>query len=213
MRDFKMIRGSEDSNRAGGNINNMLLFNSIIQAHDLEEIPLKGRNYTWSNMQNIPLLEKLDWVFTSHSWKNTFPNTLASPLARLGSDHTPIIIQVESTIPKSQIFRFDDYWFEFEEFKETVEKYWQHTGVYKNPAQDITARFKSLRYGLKKWNKSLSKLSVIIENCNYILAMLDGIEEQRPLSIPEKNFKAALKNHLYRMLEAKRLYWRERANI
>ena len=62
----------------------MLLFNSIIQAHDLEEIPLKGRAYTWSNMQNIPLLEKLDWVFTSNGWTTTFPNTLAMPMARLG---------------------------------------------------------------------------------------------------------------------------------
>jgi hypothetical protein len=60
MGDFNLIRSTEDRNRPGGNINNMLLFNSLIQQHDLEEIPLKGRCYTWSNMQNNPLLKKLD---------------------------------------------------------------------------------------------------------------------------------------------------------
>jgi hypothetical protein len=37
----------------------MMAFNIVIQAHDLEEIPLKGRSYTWSNMQDAPLLEKI----------------------------------------------------------------------------------------------------------------------------------------------------------
>uniref|UniRef100_A0A453J5A8 Uncharacterized protein n=1 Tax=Aegilops tauschii subsp. strangulata TaxID=200361 RepID=A0A453J5A8_AEGTS len=40
-------------------------FNNIIINLDLVEIPLKGRSFTWSNKQDQPLLEKLDWVFTS----------------------------------------------------------------------------------------------------------------------------------------------------
>jgi hypothetical protein len=55
--DFNLIRALEDRNRPRGDTNNMMSFNSIIQAHDLEEIPLKGRNFTWSNMQDTPLLE------------------------------------------------------------------------------------------------------------------------------------------------------------
>jgi hypothetical protein len=46
-----------------------------------------------------------------------------------------------------------------------------------------------------------------------VLALLDGLEEQRPLSIIEKNFRIALKTHQQNLLEAKRLYWRKRANI
>jgi hypothetical protein len=62
---FNLIRSPENRNRGGGDNNNMLLFNSIIQHLDLEEIPLKGRAFSWSNMQLDPLLEKLDWIFTS----------------------------------------------------------------------------------------------------------------------------------------------------
>jgi hypothetical protein len=44
---------------------------------------------------------------------------------------------------------------EFDGFHDTVMKYWQHTGIYKNAAQDLTARFKSIRQGLKKWSRNL----------------------------------------------------------
>jgi hypothetical protein len=57
---FNLIREPVNRSKPGGHSNNMLYFNTVIQAHDLEEIPLKGRAYTWSNMQEIPLLERLD---------------------------------------------------------------------------------------------------------------------------------------------------------
>jgi hypothetical protein len=102
---------------------------------------------------------------------------------------------------------------EFDGFNDTVMKYWQHTGIYKNAAQDLTARFKSVRQGLKKWSRNLSKLNSVIDSCEYILAMIDGLEDQRVLSTQEKNFRKALKAHLLKLLEAKRLYWRSRAKI
>jgi hypothetical protein len=149
MGDFNLIRSQANRNRPSGNVNNMMLFNSPIQLHDLEEIPLKGRAFTWSNMQDTPLLEKLDWIFTSSAWTSQYPNTSASPMARLGSDHIPIIIQISTKIPKSNIFRFEKYWLQFDGFKEIVEENWVNRGVYRNCAQDLVARFKSLRHGVK----------------------------------------------------------------
>jgi len=48
----------------------------------ITEILLKGRKYTWSNMQNPPLLEKLDWVFTNNSWTLTYPETAGKALVK-----------------------------------------------------------------------------------------------------------------------------------
>lgn len=73
MGDFNFIRQPPDRNRPGGDVNNMLLFNEAISHLGLIELPLKGRKYTWSNMQQDPLLEKLDWFFTSSSWTSSFP--------------------------------------------------------------------------------------------------------------------------------------------
>jgi hypothetical protein len=80
-------------------------------------------------MQDPPLLKKLDWVFTSVCWTTLFPNTVALPLAKLSSDHTPIKIQIGTSIPRAHIFRFEEYWLDFDGFKEVVEKNWQHTGI------------------------------------------------------------------------------------
>jgi endonuclease/exonuclease/phosphatase family metal-dependent hydrolase len=85
--DFNLIRELDNRSRPRGDNNNMIYFNTVIQAHDLEEIPFEGRSYTWSNMQDVPLLERLDWVFTSAEWTSEFPNTLSYPLSRMGSDH------------------------------------------------------------------------------------------------------------------------------
>lgn len=76
--DFNLIRKPEDRNKPGGDIQEMFLFNSVISSLDLTEIPLHGRKFTWSNKQTSPLLEKLDWVFTSNSWVSPFLTLLSS---------------------------------------------------------------------------------------------------------------------------------------
>jgi hypothetical protein len=94
---FNMITSNIDRNRPDGNHNNMLLFNLVIHQHDLEEVPLKAKSYAWSNMQEKPMLEKLDWIFTSHDWTIHYPNTLSIPLEILGFNHISIMIQIQIT--------------------------------------------------------------------------------------------------------------------
>jgi hypothetical protein len=53
--DFSLIRSPEDRNKPGGNLNEML-FNEAVSNLGLIDIPLKGRKFTWSNMQDAPLL-------------------------------------------------------------------------------------------------------------------------------------------------------------
>jgi hypothetical protein len=113
-------------------------------------------------MQDTPLLEKLDWIFTSSAWTTTYPNTIATPLARLGSDHIPILIQIVTRIPKSDIFRFEEYWLQFEGFKEVVEEHWINKGVYKNCAQDLVASFKLSGMVLKNGASSYQNLPLLL---------------------------------------------------
>lgn len=65
--DFNLYRKPKDRNRPRGNISGMFLFNSTISALGIVEIPLHGRKFTWTNKQQPPLLERLDWFFTSHN--------------------------------------------------------------------------------------------------------------------------------------------------
>uniref|UniRef100_A0A452YK64 Uncharacterized protein n=1 Tax=Aegilops tauschii subsp. strangulata TaxID=200361 RepID=A0A452YK64_AEGTS len=60
-------------------MNDIFIFNEIIAHLGLLELPLKGRSYTWSNMQDNPLLERLDWFFTSADWITSNPMTEVLP--------------------------------------------------------------------------------------------------------------------------------------
>jgi exonuclease III len=122
--DFNFYRSLNDRNRSGGNINDIFIFNEVISNVGLQEIPLKGRKYTWSNMQDEPLLEQIDWCFTSTNWISHYPNTLLLPLSKPTSDHIPCMVQIDTTIPKADVFRFENFWVQQPDFFDLVQSSW-----------------------------------------------------------------------------------------
>jgi exonuclease III len=164
--DFNLIRSPQDRNRDGGNVNEMLLFNEVISNLGLVDIPLKGRKYTWSNMRDSPLLQRLDWFFTSVAWSTTFPNTMALPLAMTTSDHIPCVISIKTSIPKSVIFRFENRWLQHPDSLATVEHTWSQSIYYADAVKRITAKFKILRKEMKKWSNSISSINHDIKDLN-----------------------------------------------
>ena len=52
--DFNLYRYPKNRNRDGADINDMFLFNSTISHMGISDIPLQGKKYAWSNMQNPP---------------------------------------------------------------------------------------------------------------------------------------------------------------
>jgi hypothetical protein len=107
--DFNLIRSPASRNKEGGNQQDMLLFNDLIQHLDLAEIEFRGKDFTWSNMQQDPLLEKMDWVFTSSSWATSYPDTGVKVLSRPVSDHSPFLVSIGTRVPKDKLFRFENY--------------------------------------------------------------------------------------------------------
>ena len=160
-------------------------------------------------MQSEPLLEQLDWLFTSSSWTLKFPNTLVHPLARPTSDHVPYVISIGTSIPKANVFRFENYWINMPGFLEIVKNIWDiHCPG--DSAKSLSAKLKLLRKGLKKWSTSLSVIKKLISNCNKVILMLDDIEEQRTLHITEWNFRIIVKDKLRSLLNCQQEYWKKR---
>jgi exonuclease III len=211
--DFNFIRSSDNRNKPGGDVNDMFLFNEVIGQLGLLELPLKGRKYTWSNMQNQPLLEQLDWFFTSAEWISTYPNTVVLPLANTASDHIPCVVNIDTVIPKANIFRFENFWTEQPGFMDCVKEVWNSRSNKAYSSAVLVDKFKSLRYALKKWHTSLSKLKINIQNCNKVILLLDTLEEQRPLFLTELNFRQIVKLHLENLLLVECNYWRKRCTI
>lgn len=153
MGDFNFYRSLENRNRPGGNLTDTLIFNDAIDHLGLIELPLKGRSYTWSNMQANPLLEQLDWFFTSPNWTLNFPMTEVLPLAKINSNHIPCKIAINTKIPRANIFRFESFWVEHEGFFETVQSSWASTSN-TNPERNISGKFKRLRADLKSMEQN-----------------------------------------------------------
>jgi exonuclease III len=174
MGDFNFIRSQDNRNRPGGDLNDIFLFNEIISHLGLIELPLKGRSFTWSNMQNEPLLEQLDWFFTSVNWTDSYPNTMVHPLAKTTSDHVPCNVSIQTSIPKVHLFRFENFWPEQPGFLECVTTAWQQEYRATNAATLLVKKLKGLRSSLKKWKMSLSKLKDLIARCNMVILFFDS---------------------------------------
>jgi hypothetical protein len=117
-------RYTENRNKAGGNFQDSLIFNNIISHLGLIELPIKGRSYTWSNMQDVPHLEQIDWFFTSVAWTGVFPFSVVLPLTKITSDHLPCRVQIGTSIPKTNIFRFENFWLNHPECLEQIKTVW-----------------------------------------------------------------------------------------
>jgi hypothetical protein len=126
-------------------------------------------------------LEQLEWCFTTLSWTTSYPCTLMLPLETTLSDHTPCSVQIGTTIPKAQVFRFENYLFRQPGFIEIIQETWDSQVKTTNGATRIATKFKALRRVLKRWSKNISKLTNLIKERNEIILILDKLEEQRYL--------------------------------
>ena len=140
--DFNLIRSSDNRNKPRGDITEMNQFNEVISDLGLVEIPFSGRNFTWSNTQADPLLVKLDWVFTSSNWTLTFPATFVLPLPRPISDHTPYVLHIGTSIPKANLFRFENFWVDHPGFVDTVNLHCNSSPYFANAAKHLSMKFK-----------------------------------------------------------------------
>jgi exonuclease III len=121
MGDFNFISQPSDRNKPHGDVNDMLIFNEAIGNLGLIELPMKGRKFTWSNKQQDPLLEILDWFFTSASCTSSFPSAFVHSMINPTSDHVPCVVTIGSKIPIANISRFENYWLQHNRFKEIVQ--------------------------------------------------------------------------------------------
>ena len=123
----------------------MFIFNEIIGHLGLLELPLKGRRYTWSNMQDSPLLEQLDWFFTNSNWITCYPSSQVLPLAKTASDYVPCVVDINTTSPRANIFIFENYWVEMNGFVDCVRNSWEVPSNKSHAVAIIVEKFKRLR--------------------------------------------------------------------
>ena len=211
--DCNLIRRPEDRNKEGADVQEMFLFNEAISVLDLVEIPLLGRHYTWTNKQAEPLLERLDWFFSSPSWTLNYPNTVAKSLIMETFDHRPCSIEISTAIPATKIFRCENYWLQHENFKNIVQPAWSTPTHLQDHAKRLTSKFKNLRSVLRVWSSNLSSLSKLIKQVKSLIYFMETMELLRDLTIQEWNFRNILYDKLASLLMMRKVYWKQRSKV
>lgn len=158
----------------------------------LQEIPLLDRKFTWSNMQQPPILSKLDRILINYHWGASLPNTTIMSLPRTTSDHFPIKIEISTNIPIPQIFRYCNDWKHKLGFKDLVCSAWSNSPHQSDAAGTLVAKLKTRRKNAKEWKKSLKPDRVYLERAKRTLDLMDWMEENRPLSQLEGSFRRML---------------------
>lgn len=148
------------------------------------------------------------------NWTGDFPNTMVTPLARPTSDHVPCRVSIGTKIPKSNVFRFENFWVSHCSFLNTMQLSWDKPmGNRGNIVSVLSAKFKRLRYDLKQWSKSICNIKLLIENCNKIILYLDTVEDFRALFDTEWNLRRLVKQQFEKLLQQQNLYWKQRNTV
>lgn len=127
--DFNLVRWLVDRPGDMRGISLMCEFNDLITEFALSDVPLKNRSYTWSNHRPIPIFSKLDRIFVTGQWEAHFPNILLTALEATVSDHSPLLLSCKQLQTQPKPYKFERFWFQFEEVKQLVKDIWSSDRV------------------------------------------------------------------------------------
>lgn len=85
-------------------------FNEMMRDTRLADIGYKGSQFTWCNSREgtNQIQERLDRAIVNLDWIRTYPYVMVIQKLQIGSDHCPLVIQVERQQPISRKpFRFE----------------------------------------------------------------------------------------------------------
>ncbi|XP_057808540.1 uncharacterized protein LOC131023021 [Salvia miltiorrhiza] len=156
--DFNAVKGAhERSSNCRPNITSCEEFGAFINALGCIESPVIGLKYTWSGRRFMPshVESKLDRAFYSDSFANSWHTVFSQILPRNTSDHSPLVLRCQSTLPSSRkFFRFLNMWTLHPGFLDLVKASWSTPVDNSCPIYTVMIKLKRLRTEIRNWNKS-----------------------------------------------------------
>ncbi|KAK4731257.1 hypothetical protein R3W88_024245 [Solanum pinnatisectum] len=122
--DFNVIVSTEE--KKGGvpyNMNKSMDFISVIEACGLIDMGYSGQHFTWCNQraEHARVWKRLDRAMVNDKWLEIMPQTTISHLPSVGSDHTPLLMEItETTNQGINYFKFLHCWVDNVSFMDTV---------------------------------------------------------------------------------------------
>ncbi|XP_020866265.1 uncharacterized protein LOC110224508 [Arabidopsis lyrata subsp. lyrata] len=119
----------------------------------MEDLKYKGNPFSWVGKRQKETIEAcLDRVFINSDWQSMYPASESEFLQLAGSDHVPVIIDIEEDFQiKRGQFRYDKRYSRCDEFVKSVKQGW-HRGT-TDSMGGIQNKLKSCRRELALWKR------------------------------------------------------------
>jgi hypothetical protein len=117
----------------------------------------------------------------SRSHPLTFPNSSISSQVGI-SDHTPLLLQLSSTIPKASTFHFENSWLLHADFLLSVLPAWHAAPASSGAVASLAAGLKAMRREAKLWAQHKCSPPRLHHNCKFLICLNDVFEEGHLLS-------------------------------
>ncbi|KAM0846028.1 hypothetical protein ACQ4PT_055961 [Festuca glaucescens] len=172
-------------------------FRHILNSLALQDMPLQGRRFTWSNGQEDPLMARLDRVFFSPSWEDTHPISDLLPLSSNISDHCPLILSCSSARPRSCRFSFEHFWTNLPGFQDVVKAAWEPEVEANDPLLVFDAKLRQTAKALRqRGQRTQSSNALLFQVANEVILRLDGAMEARQLTSEKRRLRSFLKRQM-----------------
>ena len=125
MGDFNEVLSEEE--KAGGNPICQRRVRAILDCMNecqMLDLGFSGPKFTWTNKKDLGgLIQcRLDRVWANPDWKTSFPEANVTHLARVNSDHCPLLLKLCPNLVSSanRPFRFQPMWLSHNDFPAIV---------------------------------------------------------------------------------------------
>ncbi|CAL1371624.1 unnamed protein product [Linum trigynum] len=185
-------------------------FGDWINEAELVDLGFSGPNQTWCRGGQVQTYRasRLDRSLCNMEWNKVFPNTTVVHLARLSSDHNPILTTVPTqgaTHPSSKHFNFEAAWLTHADFQKFLNDNWNGQNL------NLPSALQEFSDRLQSWSKLV--FGSVFQRKKRLVARIEGIERKLALSFHPGLAKlhTKLAAELEKTMEHEELYWFQRA--
>lgn len=212
--DFNMILRASEKNNSNINRSMMNKFRQFVDDHELKELYMHGRRFTWTNEGDNPTLTKIDRVLVTVDWELDYTECLLQALSTGVSDHAPLYLTTSAPFTHKKRFRFEMYWTKLDGFEDAVRDAWKCDAAITDPYKRLDALFRNAGAALQAWGqRKTGNIKLQMAVATWVIFRLDKAQDHRHLSVLETWLRRTLKLCLLGLASLERTIDRQRSRF